>query len=265
MRSPPLLGQATFPHRPEDVPISRSLLAAGAARCALIDEGALNRAGLLDPATPYAEWNHCNPPEAAALALCCRPLRNPAKSGMGAGPVHALLHIETVDSLRQQADAARELRRNLAASADVSIGVFPQRYTPADPAWADAAAVVDALCWGFYPHNGVILKGLAYWLGEIETAEARLRAWFPRRRRKIAYLTPCFQVWWADQYPALAPLHDTPIPLAWWRAVLERLIVGGWEVFCWGMYDAGRVRAHLDVACEVYGLRREVPGEVVVG
>jgi hypothetical protein len=250
-----LLGQVTLPHRTEDVPISRSLLAAGAARCALIDEGALNRADILLTGR-FADANRSNPPDPAALALCCRPLRNPARYGMGAGPVHALLHLETVDSLRQQADAARELRRNLAASADVSIGVFPSWYTPADPAWADAAAVVSALCWGFYPWNQVIRQGLAFWLGEIDAAEAKLRAWFPRRRRKVAYLTPCYQVWWQQdpQWADLVPLHDTPVPLAWWRAVLERLVAGGWETFIWGMSDAGRVRGHLEVAAEVFGL-----------
>lgn len=253
-----LFGQVTLPHRPEDVPISRYLLAAGADRCAVLDEGAYNRAGILE-GRGFSDYNRSNPPDPTAAPLLARPIRYPAKAGMGAGPVHALIILETVPTLGDLVDAARDLRANLAASAEVSIATFPSRFGPWDPAWAAAAEVVTSLVWGAYVWDAYLRPGgsLDDWFTDVAMAERKLREWFPRRRRKTMVVTPCYQIHFDDD---LRHLHDTPLPLDFWRRMLVALKAAGWDVFIWGMYDAGRVRGHMEVAAEVYGLRREMPG-----
>lgn len=187
---------------------------------------------------------------------------------MGAGPIHALLHLETLPSLRDQVTAARTLRANLAASAAVSIGMFPGPYTPADEAWADAAAVVDAPCWGLYPHNGVIRNGLPYWLAMVDAAAAQLKAWFPRRRKWVAYLTHGYQVWGSDERENadIVDMNWRPVPIGAWEAVNVRARDRGFTPYWWAPcppYVAAEAAEHVAVFRRVWGLLDYEPPVVV--
>lgn len=255
------LAETILPYRQLDEhPVSAPLLAAGAAPVTLIDEGAMDRAGV------DGEFNrdNCHPPRAAALDRIAAILRSPARNGMGRGPVHAIVLLETVEPLRQHVDAAMYLRTRLAKAAEVSIGMFPGVYSPSDEAWADAAKVVTAPVGGLYAHNEVIRRGLDYWLGEIRARTAQFRAWFPRRRRKIALICPALQVHHQAE-PENADIldqHDKPMRLDWWYAGLEELKRSDWQPLPWWRGDAKVMVAHMDAVCAVYGLMREVPAVV---
>lgn len=243
------LAEVLLPYRGDaGRPVGTPLLAYGGARAVLLLEGELNRAGMAKPGSPFSDYDRSHPPDPAALASIAPLLK--------AGRPHTILHLETVPSLRELVTAAQVLRKHLARSALLSLGTFPGVYTPADEAWADAAAVVDCPCWNFYPWNEVARRGKDYWLGEVDAAGKQLKKWFPRRSRKIAYLTPTYQIWWADQpqYADLLPMQDKPVPLDWWRAVLEKLRDEGWQVLLWGFQAAEAVAAHVLVVAEVFGL-----------
>jgi hypothetical protein len=242
----------------EQTPLGRALVPAGAAKCALLYDGTLNRASRMVDPIHWTDANRSNPVDPAAVAIFADAVRNPAKHGMGRGPIHVVTDLEGGQTLRQSVDAVNLLRAGLGKSAEVSIGDWPGLWPRDDEAWDDAARAATCPVFGFYPFNGVARGGLPYWLGMVDTAEGQMRAWLPRRRRRMAFVTPTFQIWWTDhpEYADLLPMQDVPVPLDWWRAVLLRLIAGGWECVCWGFQDLTRVAAHLDVVCELWGMAR---------
>jgi hypothetical protein len=250
-----MIGPSNLTTLPGVRPLGDVLIPAGAAKAALIYDGTLNRAGIIETGV-FDDRNRCNPPDPAALAIVAAQLRNPAKHGMGAGPVHAFTDWEDGQTQRAVVDAVRFLRSKLAPSALVSIGDFPFAWDPVDEEWDAAAALTTALSWGFYPWNVVVMGGLDAWLAEVDTAERKLRAWFPRRRKWVGWLTPTFQIAWQDkaEYAGIVHLDGQPVPLDWWRAVLERIKAGGWTAMCWGMQPVDLVAEHLDVFADVWGL-----------
>lgn len=242
-------------------PLGAVLIPAGAARVAVVKDGHLNRAKIIaDPAaTTGRDTNRSNPPDPAALAIVARAIRDRARNEIGPGAVHTILDLEGTprQTLRQQCEAVRELRKGLPKSAEVSIFEFPMAWSDKDEAFADAATLVTVPVWSLYPYNKTVREGLPAWLEGIAESERQMKRLFPRRRRKMCFTTPTFQIYWGET--ELMDWNDKPVPLDWWRAVLTRLIAGGWEVVLFGYQDVGVVRGHLDVFRELFGLTREMP------
>jgi hypothetical protein len=255
-----MIGPPNLTTLPGVRPLGDFLIPAGASKAALIYDGTLNRAGIIETGV-FSDYNRCNPPDPAALGIVATQLRNPAKHGMGAGPIHVFTDWENGQAHADVVTAVRYLRTKLAASADVSIGDFPFGWDPADEDWDAAAGLTTALNWDLYPWNVVARGGLAAWMAEVDKAERKLRAWFPRRRKWVGWLTGTFQIYWQDhpEYLDLIHLDGQPVPLEWWRTVLERIKAGGWQPMLWGMQPLELVGAHVDVFCEVFGLMRSVP------
>jgi hypothetical protein len=248
--------------RGDDVPIAVDLPAAGAASAMLIDEGALNRyTKILDP-LHWTDDDESHPPSEVSLkTIAAKVLRAPAKNDM-IGPVHAILHVETLPVLRDHVTAAQVLRANLPKSTPVSIGVFPGTYSPADEAWADAEKVVDAPCLFLYPSNVVCRGGLDAWIKMIDDGAARLKALFPKRKKWIGYSTPGFQCWTLPENADIAAMDWTPVPVGWWRTANEYMRAVGFTPLLWGPcppYNAADFTEHLKVFCDVWGLRRSEP------
>jgi hypothetical protein len=245
--------------RGDDVPVGVDLPATGAASAMLIDEGALNRfSKILDP-LHWTDEDNSHPPAEAALRAIATVLRAPAKNDMGASPVHAIIHVETLLRLRDHVTAAHVLRKYLPKSTPVSIGMFPGPYTPADEAWADAAAMVDSPCYCVYPSNAVCRGGLPAWLDVIRGGAKQLKAWFPKRRKWIGFLTPGYQVWGDD--PEIAPMAWTPTPIPMWEAANVEMRDVGFTPFFWAPsppYDASLFVEHIKVFCGVWGLKQPV-------
>lgn len=251
--------------RGDDVSLAADLPAAGALSAMLLDERALNRYTKIRTPLAWRDDNNSNPPNAEALRVIASDvLRAPAKNGM-VGPVHAILHVEPVPLLRDHVTAARVLRDALPASTPVSIGVFPGIYTPADEAWADAAKLVDAPCYFVYPSNVVCRGGLPAWLDVIRGGAKKLKAWFPRRRKWIGFLTPGYQVWGDD--PEISPMAWTPTPIPMWEAAnVEMRDDGRWQPLFWAPappYRAELFAEHVDVFRRVWGLMQYEPPVVV--
>jgi hypothetical protein len=260
-----MIGPPNLTTLPGVRPLGDLLIPAGAAKAALIYDGTLNRAGIIETGV-FSDYNRCNPPDTAALAIVAAQLRNPAKHGMGAGPIHAFTDWENGQTRADVVAAVRFLRTKLAPTALLSIGDYPFAWDPTDPAWDEAAALTTALTWDLYPWNNVGLGGLEAWLSAVDDAERKLRAWFPRRRKWVAWLTPTFAVYWQDkpEYAGIVHLDGQPVPLGWWRAVLERIKAGGWQPLMWWLGDdVGPVREHVDVFADVWGLSRTVPAVAV--
>jgi hypothetical protein len=249
--------------RGDDVPVGVDLPAAGAASAMLIDEGALNRfSKILDP-LHWTDDDESHPPTEAALKAIATVLRAPAKNDMGASPVHAILHVETLDLLRQHVTAAQVLRKYLPKSTPISIGVFPGIYTPADEAWADAEKIVDAVCYFLYPSNDVIRGGVVAWRAMVDRAAAQLKAWFPKRRKWIGFICPFKQCWWkaAPENADIAAQDWEAVPIDWWEDVNEYVKRDSrWQLLLWGACPPGDMASaveHLAVFRRVWGLTRE--------